>query len=156
MTLESLERRVRYWQQQLGVLGISHFEIEEINIVEEDDEVPDALVSIDISHTYDKCKFHFTRDFLEGITPTALDKAIIHEWLHVAMRDFDRAADPVSGWMPTGAYIDWAARMDHEREGFVQRAAEALFFCYTFGIAGDSASPEVGLDPAPLQVERQH
>lgn len=126
ITEEELMERVEEWQQRLGGLGIAHFVIEGLNVVDITPGGPGAKASVQVSNNYDTATFWFTHEFLEETEEQELEETIIHEWVHVAMRDLDFSLESVESWMPPITYQMWDETVDHEREGFVDRIAQAL------------------------------
>lgn len=86
----------------------------------------DAYACVQASPQYSNCRFFFNRTFLDAAGSDDLDETIIHEWLHVAMRDFDRALEVPERWMPDATYEQWTERVTEEREGFIDGLAKAL------------------------------
>lgn len=121
-----LAKRVEKWQHRLAHLGISHFRINSVTIDDETPGGPHAQASVRVSENYDNATFWFKWDFINDCTERDLDETIIHEWLHVAMRDLDQALDSAETWMPKATYADWDERIDHEREGLVERLTRTL------------------------------
>lgn len=128
ITQAQLETRVRRWQQKLATLGISHWEIDDIVISEKHPQAPEDgwYASCWRSTPYDKCEIWINASFLADCTAAQLDHLIVHEWIHAAMRDFDRALDSAEDWMPPATYTEFNRRLDHEREGFVDRLARTI------------------------------
>lgn len=125
-----LAKRIEKWQHRLTLLGVAHWRIDEVVLCAETVAGPGAGVSVSYPSTYDNCRFEFTYEFLEGADEQRLDEVIIHEWLHVAFRDFDEATKMAKDWMPPASYTDFEARLDHEREGIVDRLSKALYASY--------------------------
>ena len=130
ITEEKLEKRVRFWQTKLEHLGVRHFDLDELAIVDVTPGDPDGQASAFISHSYDTVRMWFRKSYIEECSAADLDKTILHEWVHVAMRDLDRSLDPVEKYMPLAAYDDFSDRVLHEKEGFVDRIANSLFAAY--------------------------
>lgn len=128
--LVRLAKRVERWQHILSPLGVAHFRIEQVSAVDETPAGPHSNVTVQIFTHYDSVKFWFTHEFLEGADEKGLDEAIIHEWVHVAMRDFDNALEAVEPWMPLHTYRDFEESVDHEREGLVDRVARCIWELY--------------------------
>lgn len=126
-----LAKRVERWQHRLALLGVSHFQFD----VHLADELPgerrDADACVQVSGQYDTCSFWFRWSFIENCTAAELDQTIIHEWLHVAFRDFDDALEAAEGWMPPRTFEDYDAKVNHEREGIVERLARQLWAFYS-------------------------
>lgn len=127
LTPEEIAERVEAWKKRLDLLGISHWRLDEVILVD-DGEMPggaraDAAAAVFIPDRYDRCRFYFNNAYLDDASSADIDQSIVHEWLHVAMRDFDQALGVVEGWMPDQTYSDWEDRVNHEREGLVDRLA---------------------------------
>lgn len=123
---QQLDRRVRKWQKRLMPLGVAHFEIVYVEISDEIQGHANRQAEVSVERHYDNCGFEFKREFLDECSPSDLDQAIVHEWLHVAMRDHDNALEEVENWMPEKAYDAWHTHVLHEREGFVDRVATLI------------------------------
>lgn len=122
-----LAKRVETWQERLKGLGIGHYEIERVSCVDETPGGPNANATVHTAKHYDVVIFWFKNDYLDEADEGSIDRTIIHEWIHVAMRDFDAALEAVEAWMPERTYEDWEERIDHEREGLVERFARQLY-----------------------------
>lgn len=126
MTLATLTKRVLYWQQKLSPLGVGHWRVE-VKIVAEPQGKPSSKACVKSSQLYDTCWMEFAADELAIATARDIDETIIHEWLHVAFRDFDHAVrEGIYSYFPSPAEDAWEARVDHEREGVVDRLARTL------------------------------
>lgn len=90
---------------------------------------PCAAVQVDPK--YDKAWWYFHDEYLSDCEEYQLDQTIIHEWLHVAMRDLDFSLGLVETWMPEATYKSWEQTVDHEREGLVERLATLLYQAHT-------------------------
>lgn len=122
MTINQLRKRVEFWQ---GKLGLEHWRIECITMCTETEGGPHAAATVHTAAHYDSCDFQFTYDLIEQ-GPWRLDVAIVHEWLHVLMRDLDETFNLVERWMPEAAYSNFEDTVDHAREGLVERLARAI------------------------------
>lgn len=120
-----MAKRIEGWQKKLASLGVAHFEFE-LFLLEETPGGPNASATAQASRHYDKVVFTFRNDYVEEATDAELDQTIIHEWVHVAMRDLDHVLETPETWMPLQTYTDWEAAVDHEREGLVERLSVAL------------------------------
>jgi hypothetical protein len=127
-----LAKRVEKWGKTLAPLGVAHFDIAQISVGDQsmfpacpDNKYPQAAVQVDPQ--YDKCWWYFHDDYLEACTAAELDQTIVHEWVHVAMRDFDFSLETVEAWLPEAAYTSWEQTVNHEREGLVDRLATMIY-----------------------------
>lgn len=139
----ALAERVEAWQQKLWQLGVAHWRIKAVTLT---DQVPRQAVRGDsppvagviVSSDYDTVHFFFANDYLEeleegGLYPDPdreLDETILHEWLHVAMRDFDEQLERVENWMPDATYGDFHDTLNHSREKLVDRLSRQLYSFY--------------------------
>ena len=118
-----LAQRVAYWQKRLAPLGIGHWKVESVNIADETPSGPGALATVHVANDYDVCSFWFTHKALDESTAEELDQTIIHEWMHVVMRGFDQAVEAVEDHLSFPVRAVWEDRVQHEREGLVDRLA---------------------------------
>jgi hypothetical protein len=125
-TEDQLLDRVKRWQQKLSALGVAHFRVLSVEIVDELDEEKAGAAAF-ISEFYDSVYFEFRKDDLEDASDLDIDERIIHEWVHVAMRDLDQAIESVERWMPDPSREDFKRVVNFEREGLVERLARAMY-----------------------------
>lgn len=123
--IQTLRKRVQFWQFTLHELGLTGWEIDRITLTDAPFGSPDANAAVMPHHTYDRVSFEFNHH-VEDFQPSELDRTIVHEWLHVAMRDFDQAVDEAEDSLAPAAAEMWEARVKHEREGVVDRMAWLL------------------------------
>jgi hypothetical protein len=123
-------KRVETWQKRLGPLGLGHFRIEEVQVSEDAPSGAAANASVHTSSYYDSVAFWFRTDHVEDSSEQRLDETIVHEWLHVAMRDLDASLEGLSDWIPFQTLSLWEERVNHEREGLVDRLARTIVSCY--------------------------
>lgn len=112
-----LLKRVQFWQKELATLGISAWRLDELELVESDDFRAQVCAS---SH-YDLYKLRFDREFLEDATEQDLDETIVHELLHVVMRDLDTATDRAIRYTPGGEDGELHSSIKLAREALVHR-----------------------------------
>jgi hypothetical protein len=120
-----LAKRVERWGKTLASLGVAHFEFD-VAIV---DEVPPdggGNAAVWVADDYDVLHFYFKHEYLEASTEGQLDQTIVHEWMHVAMRDHDQFIQGVESWMPPTTFEQWIEDLKHEREGLVDRLANVI------------------------------
>lgn len=130
MTELELTERLLDWQDRLSDLGIGAFRIREVNISAESPTGNYANAAVLASSHYDNVEFWFRDDFLDEADDEEIDETIIHEWMHVAMRDIDAAVETAEAWMPSGTADMWRQNVDHEREGLIDRVARTVLNCY--------------------------
>lgn len=126
MTENQLRRRIESWQAHLAPLGLDHWRIDSVTI--ESDDANRA--SVQVARMYDSCHFHFDPEFLAEADDQELDEVIIHEWVHVAMRDWDQAIEAIEGELSPASKWQWNDRMHHEREGLVDHIARQIYASY--------------------------
>lgn len=127
-----LAKRVERWQYRLTELGVGHWRIECVTITSPDGmpNGPDADASVQVSSQYDSYHVWFNEDFLARTNKRRLDETIVHELMHVVMRDLDFAMDQVEDWLPPASYNDWTNLVQHEREAMVEKLARLVVRLY--------------------------
>lgn len=125
-----LAKRVEFWRDRLIPLGLGHWRIDQVSIVDETPGGYRAKATVQPSHTYDSCIFWFTHDFLSEASKRDVDETILHEWVHVFMRDFDHAIESVETELSPAAESRWSDWVGHEREGVVDRIARSFYMLY--------------------------
>lgn len=123
----ALAKRVEFWQKKLSFLGLAHWRIEAVHIVDETPGGVEARATVQTKARYDNCRFWFTHDFVDTATQKEIDETILHEWMHVFMRDLDRAIESVEDALSPGVSTQWEDWVDHEREGVVDRLARQFY-----------------------------
>lgn len=123
-----LAERIERWQKVLSPLGIGHFRIESVDIADETPSHCGANATARLYRHYDSVQFWFTHDFLDDCTEQRLDEVIIHEWLHVAWRDYEDVTDRAGeAWMSPQAAKDFSESLEHEQEGLIERHARLIY-----------------------------
>lgn len=119
----------RVWITWVKRLHLRHWQWE-INLHA---HLDDAFAQVTPHQHYDQATVEFRADWSTW-DKRALNETVVHELLHVAMRDIDHVMHlpcEMDLWKKQGsqAYHD---AMEHATEGFIQRMAETL--CDAFGI----------------------
>ena len=127
LTERQLEKRVKFWVKRLHHLGLGHWRLDEVCIVGEIPEEPGAVASVQTSHLYDNFRMLFRSDYIAQADGPGIDETIVHELIHVVMRNLDRTYETVEEWMPKHTYDDFMVNVVMEREAFVERMARALY-----------------------------
>ena len=130
ITPVQLAERIEKWQRRLAPLGVAHWTIDRVVLCDETPSGPSANATVRTSSTYDYCTFYFRNEFIAEAAADELDTTIIHEWLHVAMRDLDEAVLSANAQLSPGFCDAWEDRLTHEREGLVDRLALALMLAH--------------------------
>jgi hypothetical protein len=126
VTRSQLQRRVERWATKLSPLGLAHWEFE-VEIVSEDEMDNDnSEAEVQPSTKYDSANVTFKRSFVESVDVEQLDKAIIHELLHLVFRDFEAIMDLVTQELGVTSKELVEKQIDHEIEGVVERIARTL------------------------------
>jgi hypothetical protein len=138
LTDRQVAKRVDFWRKELELLGLSHWQlqldIEDDLRTHHGDERANA--SVHTEDFYDAALIKIDSDVIPEDTPPAphllehLDYCIVHELLHVAMRDFDAAIESIKDHLAPAAASQWEDRLEHEEEGFVDRTARAIVRMY--------------------------
>jgi hypothetical protein len=126
ITSVQLAKRVEKWQYALVELGVAHWRIIAVTLTDEMPNEDDADASVRVSSNYDSYHIFFRNEFIETTDEDRLDETIIHELLHVSMRDLDEALETAEAWMTPAGYNDWAHTVNHAREGHVERLARLI------------------------------
>ena len=123
MTLGSLRSRVKFWQHALA-LDHWRFNVKIVNSKPMGHE--GAGAAVDFDDHYDYATIEFLRQQVDDLSPEDCDRLIVHELLHVHMRDYDAAVEYVSDQLDDAAYDVWKEALNHAQEGFIERIAFAL------------------------------
>lgn len=123
--LETLGKRLDYWQRVCWPLGIQHWRIN-LDIVEETHGGPNAAASVRPADSYDTADLEFRASYIEEASDYEIDCTIVHELMHIVMRDIDATVESVETWMPHATHVDFNERYCHEQEGLIDRAARAI------------------------------
>lgn len=129
----NLAKRVERWQKRLGPLGVAHWRIESVTITDAVPGEPGALAAVQPSESYDSVRFYFDAEFIDNCNERDLDETILHEWIHVAMRDLDVVIHDVEETLPPAAADFWARSIHHAREGLVDRLARQIYASHDDG-----------------------
>lgn len=122
----NLAKRVERWQKRLVELGLAHWRITRVTITDRMPNGDHADASVQVSNDYDSYHIWFRDDFIVETDAKRLDETIVHELLHVSMRDLDESLENVEEWMPPAGYNDWSRVVNHAREGHVERLARLI------------------------------
>lgn len=135
MTPATLRKRVAYWQKTLKPLGLEHWNLE-VDVVEDPSPgaTRDASAAVSCSTHYDTAWLEFREDWLPDAPDEEIDKVIIHELLHVAMRDFDHEADKPEEFLGVVVGEVWQSGMKHAREALVEKLARTLYLAYSSNV----------------------
>ena len=125
---KKVAKRVEAWQQALPWLGMTHWTVEAVSM---EDMEQHSLASVTPSSDYDRVWFTFDNTFVdecfEDDRIDRLDQVIIHEWVHVAFRDYYRAIVMVEDQLSDPMIANWKDAMEHANEALVDRLARQLY-----------------------------
>jgi hypothetical protein len=136
LTGRQVAKRIDFWRKELELLGLSHWHLQ-LDI--EDDlrtgHGDRANAAVNTEDFYDAARIKIDSEVIPGpgsdlVDLEHLDYCIVHELIHVAMRDFDAAIDSVKDHLAPAAASQWEDRLEHEEEGFVDRTARAIVRLY--------------------------
>jgi hypothetical protein len=129
LTAKQLAKRVDRILGEMRPLGLGHWVIT-LSIVPEVDhetsKVFDANAACTCSTHYDRMWLEFNEDFLNNSDDEDIDRVIVHELLHAAMRDFDHAVHGVNEYLGEPHKSAWQDEVNHAREGLVERLAYTI------------------------------
>jgi hypothetical protein len=128
VTLAAFKRRVAFWAERLKPLGLAHWEID-IEVVDEPSPstLYGAKAAVTCSSNYDLVWMEVAEGWLHDSDLEEIDKVIMHELIHVAMRDLDDSIHRVTQYLGEPAVSVWKEELRHETEGFVDRIARTLY-----------------------------
>ena len=138
ITERQLRRRVEDWQKALAPLGVGHWRLAECSIVDDVAGASGSNAGVNPSGYYDTCWMQYDRKYVENADAQTLDETIIHEWLHVAWRDYQDTIESASTQMSPQAKFLWMDRVDHEAEGVIERLARVLYHFYSRSVLPSS------------------
>lgn len=123
MTSEAkMLRTISTWQKRLK---LEHIKLD-IKL-DEDPEHPDALASVSPDALYDRAELQFRSDWREH-EPFELNRIVVHELLHIMLRDFGRAVRSIgsAGILSHQVQVLWHEQCEEAEEGFIDRMAHRL------------------------------
>lgn len=123
----ALAERVELWQERMAALGLGHWRILRVSVVDETPGGPHSNATVQPSFRYNTCKFWFKHEFIDNANPAEVDETIIHEWLHVLWRDFDQAVESIETQLAPAVSSVWEDRVEHEREGLIDICAQYIY-----------------------------
>jgi len=136
MTVKQLAKRVEAWKDRLEFLGLGHWRIDGVGILDDIPDTENSVACVQTAHLYDNFRMFFRRDYIEESDEADIDETIIHELIHVAMRNLDRTYETVEEWMPRHTFADFMVTVGFEREAFVERLARTIYGLYCGGSNG--------------------
>lgn len=130
MTIKQLKRRVEFWVKRLPYLGLQHWDFEYV-IEDSIEGHPNARAAVDTSDFYDNACITFDLTFVNEGPLELIDEVIIHELVHIAMRDFDELIDDTTDRLGDEGLQEFVVRqMTRERESLVERLARTIWVAY--------------------------
>jgi hypothetical protein len=133
LTEKKLRKRVQFWaEKMLPELGLSSWDFD-VKIVDDPEpryEGSAAVANVSCSTHYDTAWMEFDREWVSNVDERNLDKTIIHELLHVILRDWKNVQELPEQMMPPGEYKQWEMLLNHEEEGVVERLARSIAQLY--------------------------
>lgn len=121
MTAKQLESRLRYWKRKLG-LHDWEFEIQ-ITAHPNGKDGSDACVH---THNHYESAIIELLDEFEDWDKTKTDRVIVHELLHIRMRNLDTAISSVYDYLAPAPCNMHHERVEHETEGYVEWLARLI------------------------------
>lgn len=125
MTPGKLRRRIAYWQRALGPLGVGHWKLS-VDIVDEPRGQRNSDAGVFVPTHYDTARMEFRREHVETCGDEELDCTIVHELVHLALRDLREVVDSSSERLSPSAEALFDELFDHEMEGVTDRFARTF------------------------------
>lgn len=122
-SLTKLAERVEFWADRLYLHGWE-FDVE--FAVRPEGRSSSWIACVKTDSQYDEATLQFNKEKLKELKQTQIDVYIVHELLHVMMRDLDEAIESVMEFFSHREWTLWKERVDHEEEGLVMRLAEII------------------------------
>lgn len=123
MTAERINAMVASWADRLG---LSHWQIQ----VDWSGLTPNGEQAlVHPADSYDTATLQFHAEFTAW-TPAWAEWVVVHELLHLVMRDQDSTVEAVIDLLPAKARALAENRYEHEAEGVVDRLAAVLVALY--------------------------
>lgn len=122
MTGKQLKARVMFWRE---ILRLENWDMM-IEVVTEFEEEPAARAKCLNEDDYDDTTLTFHQDWLNSATPEERDTVIVHELLHVMMRDFDDSIERIDNQLAKPVADLWHDSVRHERENLVDRLSKVI------------------------------
>ena len=122
MTVKQLGARVRYWSR---ILRLRHWDFD-VEIVEGFADSPESYARCHCEDSYDQALLSFKQEWLDEAEYEEIEIAVVHELLHVYMRNFDHTVERIEDQLaPTTAAI-WHEQVKHDRENTVDRLSRLI------------------------------
>lgn len=129
-----LAKRIEMWQTWLPHLAIGHWRIETVELSEDSPGMHSANASVQPSQDYASCWFWFRESFVDEAYDSGdfnrLDITIIHEWMHVAFRDYYSAISLAEDQLGKPLGEAWEDAMSHANEFLVEALARQFYDAY--------------------------
>lgn len=128
MTPDGFEARVNYWRGRLRSLGLAHWQFEYKFDFDKDEDYRgrDAQATVRVHESYDTAYWVIPRPSLE-LSPEEIDHIILHELMHVAMRDVNKVEHEMMMILGGREGDVYEEALTHAIEGLVERLARSFF-----------------------------
>lgn len=122
-----LAKRIEAWQTHLTPLGLAAYRIESVSTT----DLEGHLANVTPASDYDSVWFEFDNGFVDQCYVEGdfdkLDQIILHEWVHVAFKDYYRAIQMVEDQLSDPMIAGWKDVLEHANEALVDRMARQLY-----------------------------
>lgn len=119
MTRAYVERCVRVWQERLGLQAW------DVSVTWDVPPSEDSNATTRYRHDYDRADISFEEAF-GSWSREFLNRIVVHELLHLHLRDVDRVVDDLDGLLHRDVFSQVDKRYWHESEGLVDRLSYRL------------------------------
>ena len=126
-----MKQRVEEWMAYMPFLGLAHWQITvEINDAPDGNFGSNACVTPHADYEY--AHLQFRREFLEEHEEwDEIDMVIIHELLHMVLRNFDGLHDNIGTQLNPPVRHLFMSQINHELENVIERIAQAMWALYS-------------------------
>jgi hypothetical protein len=127
MTPQDFEARVDWWRVRLAPAGLGHwfFDYDYSDGELEDAHGREAEAAVRVHESYDTAHWHIRPETLKH-NPLEIDKVIVHELMHILMRDLNSVEYDLLTEVGGRVGFQLGTRLDTEIEALVERLARTI------------------------------
>jgi hypothetical protein len=118
-TVDQMELRLQHWCRKLGLREWR------VTIDWDTPVKAYAMASVNVPHQTFDAEVMLDPSW-KTWTETTIDEILVHELLHLSLRNLERAADSAGDLLGKEASVVWDNRLQHELELFIERMAHVV------------------------------